>query len=178
MRIHSLVVIILLSSCAIQVKTVQKPNIDFSKLQSWCWLQGCEVVYQGPDQYYDQKVIDEIANAIAWNMYDKGYQQGDDQSDLMLNFYLVLEQDSTLSRERYYGTFQDEREWLPVLYPEYQHFLKGSLVIDAIQRETSELVWTSKAIRYIEVNPTYDKDMIWRGVGKAMKKFPSIAEEP
>lgn len=166
------VVAIILSSCAVQVKTYQKPNTNLAKFDTWCWMQGCEITYQGPTYYYDKRVIDEMANAIAWNMFDKGYVQGDDQSDLILNFYTIMERDSSESYNPFWSTYQGEREWLPMLYPEYQQFMKGSLIIDVVNRETSELIWRSNAVRYLEINPSYDKKIIWKGVGKAMKKFP------
>lgn len=166
-------VLALLASCAVQVKTRQNPQTDFSKFESWCWMQGCEVTYQGPEYYYDQKVIDEISNAIAWNMHEKGYLQSDDQSDLVLNFHITLNQDSAETRDLYIGTFRDEAEWLKALYPEYQQFLKGSLVIDVVNRRSSELIWTSKAVKYLAINPSYDKKSIWSAVGRAMKKFPA-----
>lgn len=171
-RFNPLIILLFLSACAVQVRSIQNPKADFNSYESWCWMQGCEIVYQGPKYYFDQRSIDEVANAIAWNMHNKGYIQGDDQSDLVLNFYLTLSEDSVDARDLYYGTYQDEREWLMVLYPEYQQFLKGTLVIDAVDRKTSELIWTSKAQKYLEVNPSFDKKAIWNGVGKAMKKFP------
>ena len=165
-----------LTSCAVTVKTYQRPDQSFDDFQTWCWLEGCEVTYQGPDHLYDKKVVDEISNAIAFNMYEKGYKQGDDQSDLMVNFFMVIEVDSAEVgnfKGFYDGTYQGEREWLTMLYPEYQKFLKGSLVIDVIDRRNSELVWRSNAVKYLEMNPTYDRDEIWSGVEKAMKKLPS-----
>ncbi|WP_420316263.1 DUF4136 domain-containing protein [Ekhidna sp.] len=164
--------IITLSACAVTVKTYQKPSQSFDDFETWCWMEGCEVTYQGPDYLYDKKVVDEIANAVAYNMYKKGYQQGDDQSDLIVNFFMVIEEDSAEVKEFYDGTYQGEREWLTMHHPEYQKFLKGSLVIDVIDRENSELVWRSNAVKYMEFNPIYDKKEIWSGVAKAMKKLP------
>ena len=157
---------------ACSVKTYQKPNQTFEDFKSWCWLQGCEVTYQGPDYLYDQRTVDEIANAIAYNMHQKGYQQGDDQSDLMINFFMIINEDSTEVHELYEGTYQGEREWLSMLYPEYQKFLKGSLTIDVIDRKNSELVWRSTSIKYMELNPHFDKKEIWSDIEKAMKKLP------
>jgi len=163
---------LLISSCAVTVKTYQKPEQSFDDFHTWCWLQGCEVTYQGPDHLYDQKVVDEISNAIAYYMVEKGYTQGDDQSDLMVNFFMVLEVDSVEVGGFYDEDFRGEREWLTSLYPEYRRFLKGSLVIDVLDRKNSELIWRSTAVRYLEANPSYDKKQIWSGVEKAMKKLP------
>ena len=172
-KILLILLITTLTSCAVTVKTYQKPDQSFDAFETWCWLEGCEVTYQGPDYLYDKKAIDEIANAVAYNMYQKGYQQGDDQSDLLVNFFMVVEEDSSEVSSMYEGTYQGEREWLNMLYPEYQKFIKGSLVIDVIDRVNSELVWRSTAVKYMELNPEYNKKEIWNGVAKAMKKFPA-----
>ncbi|MEQ8627372.1 DUF4136 domain-containing protein [Ekhidna sp.] len=172
MKVVLILSFFVLTACAVTVKTYQNPDQSFDDFETWCWLEGCEVTYQGPDYLYDKKVVDEIANAVAYNMYKKGYQQGDDQSDLMVNFFMVVEEDSAEVGGFYDGTYQGEREWLTMLYPEYQKFLKGSLVIDVIDRENSELVWRSNAVKYMELNPIYDKKEIWNGVTKAMKKLP------
>lgn len=175
-KLYMMLLVFFITSCAVNVKTYQKPQQSFVDFDTWCWLKGCEVTYQGPDYLYDQKVIDEIANAIAYNMHEKGYNQGDDQSDLIVNFFMVVKEDSTTISRFYDGVYQGEREWLTVLYPEYQKYLKGSLVIDVIDRERSELVWRSTAIRYMELYPIYEKDKIWSGIKKAMKKLPGKAD--
>ena len=171
-KIVSLCSFFLLFSCAVQVKTYQNSKAEFSKFSSWCWMQGCEVKYQGPEFYFDEAAFNEISNAVAWNMYDKGYVQGDDQSDLIVNYYIIMEEDSAEISDVYEMMFQGNREWLKIKYPEYHHYLKGSLVIDVIDRVTSDLIWTSTAVKYLEMNPAYDKEKIWEGVHKAMKKFP------
>jgi hypothetical protein len=112
-------------------------------------MQGCEFVYQGPEYYKDEKVITEISNAVAWNMHDKGYLQSDEQSDLVVNFYVIMEEDSIAAVSAYSSNFADQ--WLSTLYPEYDRFLKGNLVIDVIERKTSSLLWTSQAVKYMEL---------------------------
>ncbi len=166
-----------LAGCAVQVKTIQKPSVDFSQFSSWCWMQGCEITYQGPDFYNNQEVMDEIANAIASNMYDKGYEQKDATADLLVNYYVILKEDSAEVSDIYEMMFNGGREWLNITYPEYHQFLEGTLVIDVLDRKNSELIWTSKAVRYLEVTPDIDKKEIWDGVTKAMRKLPVKGEE-
>lgn len=162
-------------SCAVQVKTIERPDTTFDKYETWCWLEGCEITYQGPTQYYNQEVIDEISNAIAFNMYEKGYQQLDETAELLVNFTMILEEDSVqLDRDfPVGGDFKEvDQSWVLSFYPEYYRYLNGSLVIDIIDRKKSELIWRSYARRYVEINAKVDKDEIWDGVAKAMKKFP------
>ena len=163
-------------SCSVQVKTIQRPNTSFDKYQSWCWLQGCEISYQGPSQYYSKETMEEIANSIAFNMYEKGYQQLDETADLLVNFTLILEEDSVQIDTDFPigGDFNEiDQSWVLSFYPEYYRFLNGSLIIDVIDRRESELIWRSYARKYVEINAEVNKDEIWKGVAKAMKKFPN-----
>ncbi|MEO9483722.1 MAG: DUF4136 domain-containing protein [Ekhidna sp.] len=166
--------ILMLSGCAVTVKTYQKPEHSFEAYKTWCWMKGCEVTYQGPDYLYDQKVADEIANAVAYNMYQKGFEQSDDSSDLVVNFFMIVKEDSAEIADTYDG-FMPEIGWMDQAYPTYERFLKGSLIIDIIDRKKSEIVWRSNAVRYMELNPVYDKTEIWAAVEKAMKKLPEVA---
>ena len=122
--------------------------------------------------------MDEIANSIVWNMNHKGYIQSDDQSDMLVNFYVIMKRDSSEMSEMnelvFYDRMDIQKNWLKISHPQYYHFLEGALVINVIDRKSSELIWTSKAVKYLEINPTNDNDRksIWNGVRKAMKKFP------
>lgn len=158
----------ILAGCVAQINTYQKPNHSFSDYETWCWLKGCKVVYQGPEQYYDQKMLEEITNVIAQNMYEKGYVQSDDSSDLAVNYFIVVEEDSTTVSDEYNDIITSS------FYPQYEKFLKGSLIIDVIDRRKSELVWRSSAKKYMEMYPDYDPELIQKAVTKAMKKLPEV----
>ncbi|MBC6425769.1 MAG: DUF4136 domain-containing protein [Ekhidna sp.] len=163
-----------------QVKIIQRPYTTFDSYQTWCWIEGCEVIYQGPSEYYNKKVINELSNAIAFNMFEKGYQQLDETADLLVNFTLIMEEDSVqLDRDfPIGGDFKKiDQSWVLSFYPEYYHYLSGSLIIDIIDRKTSELIWRSYAKKYVEVNAEVEKDKIWKGVAKAMKKFPKKSNQ-
>ena len=158
---------LLLIGCVATVKTYQHPQQSFSDYETWCWLEGCEVVYQGPEHYYDQRTMEDITNLIAQHMYEKGYKQSDDSSDLAVNYFVVIKEDSTTISDEYGDIIASP------YYPQYERFLKGTLVIDVIDRRKSEVVWRSTADRYMEINPEYDPEMIQKAVAKSMKKLPS-----
>lgn len=129
-------------------------------------------IYQGPKEYYNEEVITEIFNSIAWNMHEKGYVQEDTESDLVVNFYISVKEERQEIVEFNYDEYDISDQWLKSEYPEYMEFLRGNLVIDIIDRKTSELIWRSNATRYNDIEPAIDKEMIWAGVRKAMKKLP------
>ncbi len=164
--------ILLISGCAVQVKTHQKTNTDFSSFHTWCWLQGCEVKYHGPNFFYNKSATSEIANAIAVNMTEKGYIQDDQKPDLVLNFYVKVEKDSSEAFYENVDLNQREHIWAPTFYHEHTQFMKGSLIIDVIRKKDSELVWSSSSLKYLKITPDYNKEAIWKGIKRALKKFP------
>lgn len=163
---------ILLSGCALQVKTYQKPGTDISKYKTWCWMEGCEVTYQGPEEYYNEEALMSISDAIGEQMAQKGYIRNDEEQDLLVNFYLIMEMREQEVVEPNYEGMSMNMQWLPQVYPKYVRYLKGSLVIDIIDRRESELLWRGNVIKYLELYPTLDKVAIKNAIAQAMKKFP------
>ncbi len=165
-----LILSIILTGCVASIKTYQETDQDFSSYTTWCWLQGCDVVYQGPEQYYDQQTLEEITNVIAQKMYEKGYVQSDDSSDLAVNYFLIVKEDSTSISDEYDDIIT------AAFYPQYEKFLKGSLIIDVIDRKKSEVIWRTSADKYLDTNPSYDPVMINKVISKAMRKFPERSQ--
>lgn len=174
MKYSILLLTALLMGCSIQVKTYSHPKKSMSDYDTWCWMRGCDLTYQGPDMYMDEQSIGEIANAVAWHMQEKGYKQGDDQSDMLVNFYVVVKKDSVEigNETEPLVNYKDSPGWLERVYPEYRRFLKGSLVIDVIDRRNSEVIFKSNTIKYTDMLAGYDKAFIWKVVKKATKKMP------
>jgi hypothetical protein len=167
--------LIILSSCSIQVHSLQKPNVDFQAYTSWCWLNSCDPVYQGNEAYLNKEVINEIYNSIAANMYEKGYAQGDDQADLLVVFHLNVEQNEmeVAGRDSFeFNQWDDNNAWIKDVYPEKVRYLKGNLVIDVIDRRTSEVIWKSSTVGYSDLHQGPSKKEIRKNVKKAMKKLP------
>jgi hypothetical protein len=171
-KLLMLVLAIFLSGCAVQVKTYQKPNTDIAKYETWCWLEGCEVTYQGPEEYYNEEALATVSDAIEEQMAKKGYIRNDDEQDLLVNFYLIVEMKEQQVVEPPYDGLQMEMRWLPEVCPEYIHYLKGSLVIDVIDRQASELLWRVNAIKYLDIYPAMDQNAIKSAVERAMKRLP------
>ncbi|MFK7953393.1 MAG: DUF4136 domain-containing protein [Ekhidna sp.] len=170
-----LIVLVFLSSCSIKVHSLQKPNVDFQKHTTWCWMNSCDPLYQGPNAYYNKEIIDEIYNSIAINMYEKGYIQGDDNADLLVVFHLNVEQKEMelVNRDSFeYGQWDNNNSWIKDEYPELVRYLKGNLVIDVIDRSTGEVIWKSSTVGYSDLNQSLDKKKIRKNVKKAMKKLP------
>ncbi|MTI40444.1 DUF4136 domain-containing protein [Fulvivirga lutimaris] len=167
---------ILLLGCAeLKMHSSKDPNADFSKYTTWCWMNGCTPTFEGPDYIYAEEALNEMVNLIAVEMQNKGYVQGDDASDLLVNFKLVLEEDSAIAAVVH-------EESLP-LWEHYQdkdpyyHFLKGTLILDIADREKGQIIWRSVTQKYLPKYPTMNSQDAERGVKKALKDFPARAQE-
>lgn len=175
MRLILLVLSICVMSCSYKVHTLQKPQVDFQSYDSWCWMNSCDPIYQGDAAYFNKKVIDEIYNSIAFNMHEKGYVQGDENADLIVVFHLKVKQEEVeVATQDYFESSPDYigNNWIREEYPELIRYLKGNIVIDVIDGETSEVIWKSSIVGYSGLYETPSRKNIWKNVRRAMKKLP------
>ncbi len=173
-------VFILASSCGgVKVVSVQDPKIDLYKYNTYCWIQGCELNYQGPDYGYNIERMQSIQNIIKEELESKGLVNDENTPDVLVGFHVIVEE-----KERVYTKHPDmiDPYVRPIRYwdeydefysQEIYRFLKGSLVIDLIDSETGAVVWQSTTERYMELDEQLDKDRMVKGVRKALKEYPS-----
>ena len=167
-----LIACLFISACAdYKIKTSQDPQADFSTYSSWCWLNNCSPTFEGPSYIYEKKLMVNMVDAIAQEMYKKGYEQLDESdADLLVDFRLVLKEDSTLNsiiHEDALPLWENYREGDP-----YYHFLKGSLIIDIADRKKGKVVWRSVTERYMPEYPNMSFEEVHKGIKKALKAFP------
>ncbi len=162
--------ILFLPACmSLKVETQYDEKTNFSDYKTWCWLD-CNKIYTGPDYLYDSSLIDNISNVIAAEMHSKGYIQGDENSDILVNFHLIFQEDSTYFRR--VNMHDDELTFWAPYREEFFHFIDGSLLIDIADRKKGQLIWRSNARRLLSYNQTVPLDKIQLGIKKAMKDFP------
>ena len=166
---HLLFIVLFLTSCAgIKVKTQYNPAVDFTTYKTWCWLQGCEVTFEGPAHLYDSAAIEDISNYIAQEMYEKGFTQGDKNSDLLLDFHIVVKEDSAL----FARVHEEDLPYWNDYQEDYYHFLRGTIIVDIVDRSKGEVIWQSSGERYMALFPDLDDKTIKQSVKKLLKKFP------
>ncbi len=177
--IFSTIVALTLFGCTgVKVTTAFDPKIDFSQYQSFCWLQGCDVKYQGPDYGYDPSMFINVQQAIKEELESKGLVNDENSPDLIIGFHVIMEEQQSVianSPEMLDPYHQEIRYWDE--YDDYYtqevyRFLEGSLVIDFIDAKKGNVIWQSNARRYMELIPDLDKEDIRKGVAKALKKYP------
>ncbi|UII25577.1 DUF4136 domain-containing protein [Fulvivirga maritima] len=165
-----LIFLVLLGACAsVKVKTSYDHKHNFENDHSWCWLNGCQPSYEGPRGLMDSLYMGMVANEIAYQMQDKGFTQLDDESDLLLDFHIVLARDSSKT-----GWVQEEdlQYWDPYKEDDYYHFLRGSLVIDISDRASGQIVWKSTSKQVLSLREDMTDKEIRKIIKCAMKDFP------
>lgn len=169
MRSFILLGLLILVSCAqIKVKTIYDPKADYTSYRTWCWLEGCELPYEGPSYLYDSLTIETVGNSIALEMFEKGFTQGDENSDIFVDFHIVVKEDSAI----FAMVHEEDLPFWDTKEPEFYHFLRGSLIIHIGDRKTGKMIWRSDARRLMALRPDIKPKEIREGVKKAMKKFP------
>lgn len=175
-----ILIYILASSCAgVKVTSVQDPKVDLNKYNTYCWIQGCELNYQGPDYGYSIERMQSIQNIIKGELESKGLVNDENTPDMLVGFHVILEEKESVYTKRpdmmdpYVRPIRYWDEYEEFYSREVYRFLKGSLVIDLIDTETGAVVWQSTAERYMELDEQMDKDRMIKGVKKALKEFPT-----
>ncbi|WP_185154343.1 DUF4136 domain-containing protein [Fulvivirga sp. M361] len=167
--VFSVFILLFIACSSVKVKVKYDPRANFTQFKTWCWLEGCELNYQGPGYLNDSAVIEMIGNAVAKEMYDKGYEQTDDQADLIVDYHIVVQEDSAKFARVHE---EDLPFWDDYHREDYYYFLKGALIIDIGQRATGQMLWRSTSKRSMSLSPTITQTEINRSVRKAMRKFP------
>ena len=176
-------VTILASSCAgVKVASVQNPNIDFGKYNTYCWIQGCELKYQGPDYGYSPERMQLLQKVIKSELDSKGLINDKNAPDLLVGFHIIIEEKETslATNPDMMDPYRQQISYWDGYSDDYNQqifkFLKGSLIIDLIDSETGSVVWQTSAQRYMELGEKTDKNKMIKGVRKALKNYPSKME--
>ena len=155
----------------VRTKTIFDEKINFNSYKTFCWLQGCEFVYEGPERHNDSIALDKIRSALVSEMISRGFIQNEDDPDLLIDFHVIVEEKTAMiSFHPEYMDAMPGRYNQPV-WKEY-NYLKGSLLIDIIDRRQSRMIWRSSSEAYLEAFPIITDKQIERSVEEALKDFP------
>ncbi|MFM8913805.1 MAG: DUF4136 domain-containing protein [Flammeovirgaceae bacterium] len=158
----------LLLGCSVKVHTSYDTRVDFSKYKRYCWLQGCEFTFTGPS-YIDEKKIKVLMEAaVKKEMAKKGFAYDDGDPQLLVDVHQAVETDTAFIYHRL------QEEWMFMNFTPAQEILlmKGTLIVDMIDKETGRMIWRSVATSYLEKNPELTEENFTNGVSIALKKFP------
>jgi len=173
------------SSCAgVKVTSIQNPNIDFEKYNTFCWIQGCESKYQGPNYGNSPEKMQLLQSIIKGELESKGLTNDKNAPDLLVGFHVILEEKESILvnnseiMDPYERQINFWEEYKDYYNQEIYMFLKGSLIIDLIDSETGSVIWQTTAQRYMGLDEQIDVNRMIKGVRKAFKNYPSKMDMP
>jgi len=165
----------ILSSCSVKVNSTFDQSKDFSKYKTFCWLNGCEFTYTGPTYLNDSLLREKIKRAIVSELTSKGLSQNDDNPDLLVDFHISVENESSVIYHHYDDSHYDFK---PFPEQEVVNYLKGTIIVDIVDKEEARMVWRSVAIGYMDLHPDLSEKNIQKGIKTALKNFPPRLRKP
>lgn len=173
MKRYLFLLLLISSACSVKVHSLYDKGTDFTKYKSFCWLNGCEFTYSGPTYLNDSLLREKIKDAIVTEMERKGLRQDETAADLLLDFHISLENESSVV----YHHHDDEINRFQS-FPEQEiiNYLKGTIVIDMVDKAEARMVWRSEAIGYMDVHPDLSEKNIRKGIATTLKNFPPKAK--
>ncbi len=177
-KISVVFLMVLTISLSAQKVTVDlDKSVDFSNYKSIHFL-GWQ---KDSNQLMNDFDKDRMRDAFTNEFNERNMVYVDDDADIEITLYLVLEQKtSTSSYTNYYGgAYSGYRRggwgwgngYASTTYSE-NDYIKGTLVMDVYDAKTKNLIWQSVASGTVKENPKKREKSIPKGIKKMMKKFP------
>jgi hypothetical protein len=166
--IIAVTLVYLMVSCSVRVHTSFDKRVDFSYYKKFCWLQGCEFTFTGPAYLDDKKIKSLMERAVKNEMAKKGLVYDGENPQLLLDVHEAVETDTTFI----YHRSGEESLFMNFMPPQQLLLMKGTLIIDMIDKETGRMIWRSVATSYLDKNPELTEENFAKGVATALKKFP------
>lgn len=160
---------VFLSACDVEVETAYDLKTDFKKYKTFCWMDGCEFNFSGPEYLNDSLIRENIKEGIIADLSAKGISYDADYPDLLIDFHITVEnQTGVLYHYRedepfYYAPLSD-REEVP--------YHKGTVIIHIADKEEGRMVWRAQAIGYMDVNPDITEENLRKAITLSLKNFP------
>lgn len=156
-------------SCNVKVHSSYDQRVDFTKYKSFCWLNGCDFTYTGPTYLNDSLLREKIKNAIIAELEEKSLKHDENNPDLLIDFHISVENESSVV---YHHRDDEQNYFQPFPEQEVINYLKGTIVIDMVDKSESRMVWRSESIGYMDVHPDLTEKNIRKGIATTLKKFP------
>ena len=156
----------LLTSCAVEVKTVFNHKTDFKKFKTYCWMEGCGVTSK-------DSVVRKLQRILESDLKRKGLVQAASNPDLLIAARLTLKDEHTMIYRR-----QDEMPmtWASPTEAQAIDYTRGTIVVAMADAQLGNLVWESVAVEFLSnQNEANDKNL-QKGVRRLLVNYPPDTE--
>jgi hypothetical protein len=109
-----------------------------------------------------------MQKAIKSEMKKKGIAFNSDNPDLLMDVQVVMKTDTGYAYHR-----PDEvHQFIPFTSREEVLLLKGTFIIDLIDKQQGKMVWRSVAVSYFDLYPSLTEANVNRAVEASLRQFP------
>ncbi|MFI3246668.1 MAG: DUF4136 domain-containing protein [Ferrimonas sp.] len=168
------------SGCAnIRTNIDYNTSINFSQFNSWAWLQPAQMAAAEAyrhDGLYDARIRAAIENELPARGL---FKTTENNAGLLVNYLTSVQNkvdiNTFYNNFGYYPYYRPD-PWRPVFAPDIQvqQYQEGTLIIDLIDAQTSQLVWRGTATSIIDPDQTPAERT--KSINKAVKAI--LAQYP
>lgn len=187
--VFSISLLMLLTACATNVRTVNPSMNDLSNYETFAYLPNTNIDVEGKN-YADTMVNNAIVKAVRYNLQNHGMELERDEPDLLVLISTSADVEIVRTSEPVYAAYpyQDGVGTISPYYDRYYYrgyasynhvvgyntstytYEEGTLVIDMIDRETKNTVW--KGIATDEIYDQTTSTAIRKMVDDIFDEFP------
>jgi len=170
----SLLVVLAAGCTQFAVRADRAPDADFSRYRTFAWM----TIAAAPpaDQDTGSRGIDDrIYSAVESAMHTKGYTPAaSTAADLLVTFRL-LRQDGYDDEHISYMSQWNRGAYLNALHASSDSYVRGTLLIDVVDRATNTLVWRSSASARLLPHLSYEAkvERAQEAVEQMLETFPA-----
>ncbi|GAB4030070.1 DUF4136 domain-containing protein [Spirosoma jeollabukense] len=175
-------------ACAPRVTVDTAQGVDFSRFQTYSWMQSDVKAGQNP-LYYNQIASQQVESTIQQALTQRGLREVSRRPDLLVGYHFFVEEKTrTIANNRgpigmygpYYGWGRwGYRGWGPSWWgwnswgPMYtqEKYEAGTVVVDMVDARTKQLIWRGSVQNAIS-DPARIKNQLAREIQRIVEKLP------
>jgi hypothetical protein len=171
-RLLLLSVFAILIGCSPQIAVFSDhdPDYDLGNYTTFDWGQKVKIEEGRNPLYYNEMNDKRIKAAVLEEMTMRGYQLTSDNSDLVLHYHIIIDDQSVVMPEPYGYYYSPYWTNMQTNVFSYQ---QGTLILDLMERKSQNLIWRGWAVTDIgQIKPDQVNEIIITTITKIFKKYP------
>ena len=172
-KISIVATLIIIGGCSSEIRTYSDydPDYDLKTYTTFTWKQIENIELGRNPLYYNELNDKRIKSAVQKELISKGYTLSDNKSDFVVHYHIIVDDQSIVTtdpHEEFYSPY-----WTH-LRTSISQYREGTLIIDVMDPQDSNLIWRGRAVSAIkEVHtPGQIDQLIKTTVAKIFRKFP------
>jgi len=184
--LYLLILVLGLSSCAIQVYSDYDKGAVFTNYKTFAWINRPDSI---DDIYYNNQLVDgNIKRYVSQELIQRGYKPDTMNPDILLEYNAVIRHGVQNLTTPVYANPYPYYGYAPFGYPYYGYgyyanpvvvgyntqqvpYTEGTLVIEVIDRKTNQLVWKGWSVGTLNNEEDLEQQLP-KDIRKIFTKYP------